>query len=154
MKINKYLLGMVSFIAFSSYLQAATLDYRHEYADRTRINKDRIAIIEKLPNGIGFYVDASVKSGGVDGEQDKHLSDLVANAIELGVSYNYKVTDNFVLQPDLYLKAVNTSIYKPYLRGNIILILVFIWLVVTVMTMQGRQLTIVMMRKRIDLILI
>ncbi|HFZ8842064.1 TPA: hypothetical protein ACIPDK_004465, partial [Salmonella enterica subsp. enterica serovar Virchow] len=24
MKINKYLLGMVSFIAFSSYLQAAT----------------------------------------------------------------------------------------------------------------------------------
>ncbi|MEA7520313.1 hypothetical protein ONQ60_27550, partial [Salmonella enterica subsp. enterica serovar Virginia] len=26
MKINKYLLGMVSFIAFSSYLQAATLD--------------------------------------------------------------------------------------------------------------------------------
>lgn len=31
MKINKYLLGMVSFIAFSSYLQAATLDYRHEY---------------------------------------------------------------------------------------------------------------------------
>ncbi|ECP2740170.1 hypothetical protein FZF85_13415, partial [Salmonella enterica] len=49
MKINRYLLGMVSFIAFSSYLQAATLDYRHEYADRTRINKDRIAIIEKLP---------------------------------------------------------------------------------------------------------
>ncbi|WP_249269245.1 oligogalacturonate-specific porin KdgM family protein, partial [Salmonella enterica] len=43
-------------LAFSSYLQAATLDYRHEYADRTRINKDRIAIIEKLPNGIGFYV--------------------------------------------------------------------------------------------------
>ncbi|MGK7326857.1 oligogalacturonate-specific porin KdgM family protein, partial [Salmonella enterica] len=29
MKINKYLLGMVSFIAFSSYLHAATLDYRH-----------------------------------------------------------------------------------------------------------------------------
>lgn len=105
MKINKYLLGMVSFIAFSSYLQAATLDYRHEYADRTRINKDRIAIIEKLPNGIGFYVDASVKSGGVDGEQDKHLSDLVANAIELGVSYNYKVTDNFVLQPGFIFES-------------------------------------------------
>lgn len=106
MKINRYLLGMVSFIAFSSYLQAATLDYRHEYADRTRINKDRIAIIEKLPNGIGFYVDASVKSGGVDGEQDKHLSDLVANAIELGVSYNYKVTAILFCSLDLYLKAV------------------------------------------------
>lgn len=155
MKINRYLLGMVSFIAFSSYLQAATLDYRHEYADRTRINKDRIAIIEKLPNGIGFYVDASVKSGGVDGEQDKHLSDLVANAIELGVSYNYKVTDHFVLQPGfIFESGPDTSIYKPYLRGNIILILVFIWLVVTAMTMQERQLTTMMMRKRIDLILI
>lgn len=119
MKINRYLLGMVSFIAFSSYLQAANLDYRHEYADRTRINKDRIAIIEKLPNGIGFYVDASVKSGGVDGEQDKHLSDLVANAIELGVSYNYKVTDHFVLQPGfIFESGPDTSIYKPYLRGQ------------------------------------
>ncbi|EGK0744533.1 hypothetical protein IOM00_004882, partial [Salmonella enterica] len=49
MKINRYLLGMASCMVFSSYLQAATLDYRHEYADRTRINKDRIAIIEKLP---------------------------------------------------------------------------------------------------------
>ncbi|MGS9212269.1 oligogalacturonate-specific porin KdgM family protein, partial [Salmonella enterica subsp. enterica serovar Infantis] len=35
MKINKYLLCMVSFIEFSLYLHAATLDYRHEYADRT-----------------------------------------------------------------------------------------------------------------------
>ncbi|MCD2486534.1 oligogalacturonate-specific porin KdgM family protein, partial [Staphylococcus aureus] len=65
------------------------------------------------------YVDASVKSGGVDGEQDKHLSDLVANAIELGVSYNYKVTDNFVLQPGfIFESGTDTSIYKPYLRGQ------------------------------------
>ncbi len=48
MKINKYLLGMVSFIAFSSlYLQAATLDYRHEYALlEPELIKNRIAIIE------------------------------------------------------------------------------------------------------------
>ncbi|EAR8186974.1 hypothetical protein GSC55_004945, partial [Salmonella enterica] len=114
MKINRYLLGMASCMVFSSYLQAATLDYRHEYADRTRINKDRIAIIEKLPNGIGFYVDASVKSGGVDGEQDKHLSDLVANAIELGVSYNYNVTNHVILQPGfIFESGPDTSIYKP-----------------------------------------
>ncbi|AKA39131.1 oligogalacturonate-specific porin KdgM family protein [Yersinia ruckeri] len=117
MKFNKYLQCIASLMVFSSSLQAATLDYRHEYADRTRINKDRIAIIETLPNGIGFYVDASVKSGGVDGEQDKYLSDLVTNAIELGASYNYKITDRITLQPGfIFESGQDTSIYKPYLK--------------------------------------
>lgn len=43
-------------------------DYWYEYVDRIRINKDCIVIIEKFFNGIGFYVDVSVKLGGVDGE--------------------------------------------------------------------------------------
>lgn len=117
MKFNRYHLVLVSFVAFSSYVQAATLDYRHEYADRSRINKDRIAIIETLPNGIGFYIDASVKSGGVNGEQDKYLSDLVANAIELGGSYNFKLSDNVILQPGfIFESGQDTSIYKPYLK--------------------------------------
>ncbi|MEH5143199.1 oligogalacturonate-specific porin KdgM family protein [Enterobacter cloacae] len=117
MKFNRYHLGLVSFVAFSSYVQAATLDYRHEYADRSRINKDRIAIIETLPNGIGFYIDASVKSGGVNGEQDKYLSDLVSNAIELGGSYNFKLSDNVILQPGfIFESGQDTSIYKPYLK--------------------------------------
>ncbi|EDV0071423.1 hypothetical protein XZ90_001448 [Salmonella enterica subsp. enterica] len=117
MKLNIHLQCIASLMVFSSCLQAATIDYRHEYSDRTRINKDRIAIIETLPNGIGFYVDASVKSGGVDGEKDKFLSDLVTNAIELGASYNYKITDRVTLQPGfIFESGQDTSIYKPYLK--------------------------------------
>ncbi|MDI5166084.1 oligogalacturonate-specific porin KdgM family protein, partial [Salmonella enterica subsp. enterica serovar Montevideo] len=63
----------------------ALIDPMRSFSDATYITVGNEKVIEKLPNGIGFYVDASVKSGGVDGEQDKHLSDLVANAIELGV---------------------------------------------------------------------
>jgi len=117
MKKHITLLCVGSLIACTTSLQAATLDFRHEYADSTRINKDRIAIIETLPGGINFYVDASVKSGGVNGEQDKFLSDVVTNAIELGISYNYKLTNSIVLQPGfIFESGTDTSIYKPYLR--------------------------------------
>lgn len=117
MKFDKVFLCVTSLIMFSSSINAATIDYRHEYADRARVNKDRIAVIETLPNGIGFYVDASVKSGGIDGEQDKFLSDLVTNAIELGVNYNYKITEHIVLQPGfIFESGQDTSIYKPYLK--------------------------------------
>ncbi|EHV9142469.1 hypothetical protein K1K55_004037 [Salmonella enterica] len=117
MKKQRSLLCLASVITFSAATQAATIDFRHEYADITRINKDRIAIIETLPNGIGLYVDASVKSGGVNNEQDKFLSDLVTNAIELGTSYNYKLTDNITLQPGfIFESGTDVAIYKPYLK--------------------------------------
>ena len=117
MKKYNALSGLASLLAFSAATQAATLDFRHEYADTTRINKDRIAIIETLPNGIGFYIDASVKSGGVNGEQDKFLSDLVTNAIELGTSYDYKLADNVILQPGfIFESGTDIAIYKPYLK--------------------------------------
>lgn len=57
----------------SLQLNATTLDFRHEYSDSSRINKDRIAFIHSFSNGIGFYIDASIKSGGVDGEKIKYL---------------------------------------------------------------------------------
>lgn len=117
MKKYNALLCIATLMSCASSLQAATIDFRHEYADSTRINKDRLAIIETLPGGVSLYVDASVKSGGVNNEQDKFLSDLVSNAIELGVSYNYKLTNNIVLQPGLIFESgTDTSIYKPYLR--------------------------------------
>ncbi|QPR29479.1 hypothetical protein I6G97_07930 [Edwardsiella hoshinae] len=98
---------------------ATTLDFRHEYADSTRIHKDRIAIIQSLDNGVSFYVDASVKSGGVNNEQDKFLSDLVTNAIEMGLSYNYKIDQNISLQPGIIFESGNdNAIYKPYLRAQ------------------------------------
>lgn len=114
---KNYFLLLSTMILNVTVVNAATLDYRHEYADSTRINKDRIAVIETLPSGIGFYVDASVKSGGVNNEQDKILSDLVTNAIELGASYNYKITDHVILQPGfIFESGSDTAIYKPYLR--------------------------------------
>lgn len=100
-------------------LSATTLDFRHEYADTTRIHKDRIAIIQSFANGIGFYVDASVKSGGVNSEQDKFLSDLVTNAVEMGLSYNYQLNQNISLQPGIIFESgSDTAIYKPYLRAQ------------------------------------
>lgn len=109
----------LSALFFTVASQATTIDYRHEYADSSRINKDRIAVIHSFDNGVGFYVDASVKSGGVNGEKDKFLSDLVTNAIEMGLSYNYKLSDNITLQPGIIFESgTDLAIYKPYLRAQ------------------------------------
>ncbi|HHN8377331.1 TPA: oligogalacturonate-specific porin KdgM family protein [Morganella morganii] len=115
---NKILLACCTFF-ISLQLNATTLDFRHEYSDSSRINKDRIAFIHSFSNGIGFYIDASIKSGGVDGEKDKVFSDVVNNAIEMGLSYNHKINNNITLQPGLIFETVtNTSIYKPYLKAQ------------------------------------
>lgn len=115
---NKILLACCTFF-ISFQLNATTLDFRHEYSDSSRINKDRIAFIHSFSNGIGFYVDASIKSGGVDGEKDKVFSDVVNNAIEMGLSYNHKINKNITLQPGLIFETVtDTSIYKPYLKAQ------------------------------------
>lgn len=115
---NKILLACCTFF-ISFQLNATTLDFRHEYSDSSRINKDRIAFIHSFSNGIGFYIDASIKSGGVDGEKDKVFSDVVNNAIEMGLSYNHKINNNITLQPGLIFETVtDTSIYKPYLKAQ------------------------------------
>lgn len=103
----------------SLQLNATTLDFRHEYSDSSRINKDRIAFIHSFSNGIGFYIDASIKSGGVDGEKGKVFSDVVNNAIEMGLSYNHRINNNITSQPGLIFETVtDTSIYKPYLKAQ------------------------------------
>ncbi|HCT9737626.1 TPA: hypothetical protein OUD13_001838 [Morganella morganii] len=115
---NKILLACCTFF-ISLQLNATTLDFRHEYSDSSRINKDRIAFIHSFSNGIGFYIDASIKSGGVDGEKGKVFSDVVNNAIEMGLSYNHKINNNITLQPGLIFETVtDTSIYKPYLKAQ------------------------------------
>ncbi|HCU1242389.1 TPA: hypothetical protein OUJ52_003722 [Morganella morganii] len=115
---NKILLACCTFF-ISLQLNATTLDFRHEYSDSSRINKDRIAFIHSFSNGIGFYIDASIKSGGVDGEKDKVFSDVVNNAIEIGLSYNHKINNNITLQPGLIFETVtDTSIYKSYLKAQ------------------------------------
>ncbi len=115
---NKILLACCTFF-ISLQLNATTLDFRHEYSDSSRINKDRIAFIHSFSNGIGFYIDASIKSGGVDGEKDKVFSDVFNNAIEMGLSYNHKINNNITLQPGLIFETVtDTSIYKPYLKAQ------------------------------------
>ncbi|HDU8652336.1 oligogalacturonate-specific porin KdgM family protein [Morganella morganii] len=115
---NKILLACCTFF-ISLQLNATTLDFRHEYSDSSRINKDRIAFIHSFSNGIGFYIDASIKSGGVDGEKDKVFSDVVNNAIEMGLSYNHKINNNITLQSGLIFETVtDTSIYKPYLKAQ------------------------------------
>ncbi|ENZ0269973.1 oligogalacturonate-specific porin KdgM family protein [Morganella morganii] len=115
---NKILLACCTFF-ISLQLNATTLDFCHEYSDSSRINKDRVAFIHSFSNGIGFYIDASIKSGGVDGEKDKVFSDVVNNAIEMGLSYNHKINNNITLQPGLIFETVtDTSIYKPYLKAQ------------------------------------
>lgn len=120
MKNTLSLMPLAAAVIFSALsAHATTLDYRHEYADSTRVNKDRIAVIHSFANGVGFYVDASVKSGGVNGEQDKFLSDLVSNAIEMGLSYNHKLNENISLQPGIIFESgTDSAIYKPYLKAQ------------------------------------
>ncbi|ACY83776.1 hypothetical protein RYR28_002204 [Edwardsiella piscicida] len=118
-KTNSIIPLALSLIFSAINVQATTIDFRHEYADSSRINKDRIAVIHNFASGVGFYVDASVKSGGVNSEQDKFLSDLVSNAIEMGLSYSHKLSDNITLQPGIIFESgTDIAIYKPYLRAQ------------------------------------
>ncbi|MGB5121964.1 MAG: oligogalacturonate-specific porin KdgM family protein, partial [Vibrio fluvialis] len=80
--------------------QATSLNLRHEFQDgkgkAESQHKDRLLLDHRFENGIGLSAEvkwANPKGEGFD------LGELHDAGHEVVVSYNYKVTDTFTLQP-------------------------------------------------------
>lgn len=108
----------------SASASATSLNLRHEFMpDRNGDeHRDRILVSHRFANQIGFSVEAkwgtkatNNKNGG-----ESFLSDGVSsNGHEVGVSYIYKVTNEFSLNPAFLLDAGdNSTVYKFDLRGS------------------------------------
>lgn len=94
--------------------QAVTIDLRHEWLDDSKQHKDRALVSHRFANGFGFSLEAKWKSGG--NHPDKPFNDLVSNGTESTLSYQYKVTPAWFLQPGFTLESdSDSSIYKPFL---------------------------------------
>ena len=113
-------LGLAAVTAFTAANAAKiTVDYRHDYRTEWGENFDRICFIAALDNGVGFYVDSSVKSGadrpGSTDYHDGQWGDFAANAVEMSVWYGYKI-GNFTITPGLVTETHRMTGYKPYIR--------------------------------------
>lgn len=113
-------LGLAAVTAFTAANAAKiTVDYRHELRSEYSQNFDRICFIAGLDNGVGFYVDSSVKSGSMgptDPEyEDGQWGDFAANAVEMSLWYGYKM-GNFTITPGIITETATQTAYKPYLR--------------------------------------
>ena len=113
-------LGLAAVTAFTAANAAKiTVDYRHELRSEYSQNFDRICFIGALDNGVGFYVDSSVKSGSMgptDPEyKDGQWGDFAANAVEMSLWYGYKM-GNFTITPGIITETAGQTGYKPYIR--------------------------------------
>ena len=114
-------LGLAAVTAFTAANAAKiTVDYRHELRSEHSENFDRICFIAALDNGVGYYVDSSVKSGserpGPNSEyKDGQWGDFSANAVEMSLWYGYKM-GNFTITPGIVTEIAGQTAYKPYLR--------------------------------------
>ncbi len=79
---------------------AASINYRHEFVDAKgeaeSQHKDRLVISDRFDNGIGL--SAEIKWENPKGE-GFGLDKLSNAGHEMKISYNYKITDTFTLQP-------------------------------------------------------
>jgi len=99
---------------------ATTLNLRHEYQDgkdnAKSQHKDRLLIDHRFDNGIGLCAEvkwANPKGEGFD------IGEMHDAGHEVVVSYNYKVTDNFTLQPAYGADSNTNGITHKYnLKGT------------------------------------
>ncbi|MFS2225135.1 oligogalacturonate-specific porin KdgM family protein [Pantoea sp. B65] len=93
---------------------AVTIDLRHEWLDDSKANKDRVLVSHRFDNGFGFSLETKWKSGGE--HQDKPFNDVVGSGTESTISYQFKMSPEWFIQPGFTLESYNSgSIYKPYL---------------------------------------
>jgi len=99
---------------------AASINIRHEFVDAKgeaeSQHKDRLVISDRFDNGIGL--SAEIKWQNPKGES--FGLDKLSNAgHEMKISYNYKVTDSFTLQPAYALDSSDSgATHKFDLKGT------------------------------------
>ncbi len=99
---------------------AASINIRHEFVDakgqEESQHKDRLVISDRFDNGIGL--SAEIKWQNPKGESFG-LENLSNAGHEMKISYNYKVTDTFTLQPAYALDSgTDKATHKFDLKGT------------------------------------
>ena len=123
MRLSKLALGLgLAAVAVTAANAAKiTVDYRHDYRTDYGQNFDRICFITNFDNGIGAYVDSSVKSGHIlekptdPSYSEGQWGDFAANAVEMSLWWGFKF-GNFTVTPGIITETAADTAYKPYLR--------------------------------------
>ena len=106
------LLATTCLLLASGFANAVSLDYRHEFADDEKVNKDRFLITHRFANGFGFGLEAMWRNGG--GHKAKMYNDIVGNGTEVTLSYQYALTPEWSIQPNFVVQSGTTHTgYKP-----------------------------------------
>ncbi|OEF23308.1 oligogalacturonate-specific porin KdgM family protein [Vibrio rumoiensis] len=117
-KLNKITLAATTLLLATSAVSvnAASLDYRHEYKHDTESNGDRIKIGGSTKVELGtHYYSVEMKFNGKDGSYG--YQDLERGDSEFEYSFKYFVNDNFYLQPGMPITMGDQRVtYKPQLR--------------------------------------
>lgn len=117
-KLNKILLATTAALLATSSIgvNAASVDYRHEYKHGTESNGDRIKIGGSTKVDLGtHYYSVEMKFNGKD--HSYGYNDLERGDSEFVYEFKYYVTDQFFVQPGMPITFGDSSVtYKPQLR--------------------------------------
>ncbi|MFV0574474.1 MAG: oligogalacturonate-specific porin KdgM family protein [Vibrio sp.] len=97
-------LSVLALAVISTTASAMSINLRHEYmdsdGDQGSRNRDRMTLAHTFANGIGISGEIKwQQEPNSDGDEDFGFGHLKSAGHETVVSYNYKVTDKFTLQP-------------------------------------------------------
>lgn len=96
----------------SSTINAATIDYRHEYLNDTEVNADRIRVSARFANQVGFALE------GKWGSKSGFLQNNYSKGQEFELNYYYKVDDRLSLTPAVVIDSSSESTtYKMQVKG-------------------------------------
>ncbi len=108
--MKKVLTSAILLALTATAANAASLNVRHEFVpeagDMKSAHKDRLLLDHRFANGIG--ISAEVKWGYNSDGLD--FDNMKSSGHETKVSYNYKLTDTFTLQPAYALDSSSTAI--------------------------------------------
>ncbi|MBX8495417.1 oligogalacturonate-specific porin KdgM family protein [Pseudomonas cichorii] len=90
-----------------SYADSGYINYRHQYAESTRMHSDRVKFGTRLDSGWGFEGELKYKTAG--DRQDVAFDNTVGNGHELTISYQHKLNDRWTVTPSLALESIEKS---------------------------------------------
>ncbi|WP_109514525.1 oligogalacturonate-specific porin KdgM family protein [Pseudomonas ovata] len=102
----------------SAWVQAGNtgyVNYRHQYAEESRMHSDRVKFGTRLESGWGFEGELKYKTAG--DRQDVAFDNTVGSGHELTVSYQYKLDNKWTFTPSFQLESIEKSTaYKTGLK--------------------------------------
>lgn len=114
---NPILFSLISLLGVGS-LNAATLDYRHEYLDDTEQHADRVRVSHRFGNQVGFALEGKWGSKASSGTSNLFENNY-SKGHEFEINYQYKVMPKFTLAPAFVIDSSSDSTtYKPQIKGT------------------------------------